>query len=181
MSKLPADDEPDLAVPLALFLCQRPCFRSAGSRGLPAGQFLVAALCIGMAQAVHLGESGPAGIALVDAYLLPVVAIARDQGTAAGQTAGSIEQLPLDIGADRDGSLAATLRPAGLEDQVIAAVGEAWLELHRLFPAQAEGLLQFQAHTDMLVAHLVQLLLGNGFSLGHIGYETPVRDTVVLI
>ena len=64
---------------------------------------------------------------------------------------------------------------------MVAPVGEARLEFDRLFPAQAEGLLQFQAHADVFIPDLVQLLSGDGLGLGFVGDETPVRDAVVFV
>jgi hypothetical protein len=40
---------------------------------------------------------------------------------------------------------------------MIAAICKARLKIHGLLPAQAKGLLQFQAHTDVFIADLVQL------------------------
>ena len=48
---------------------------------------------------------------------------------------------------------------------MIALVGKARLELHRLFAAQAEGLLQFQTHTDVFVTDHIQLGSGDGLGL----------------
>ena len=110
-----------------------------------------------MTQPVHLRKAGTQGVALVDPELLHVVAVARDQGAEACQPACAIQHLALGLGADGNGSFPTALGPARLEHQVIPAVGKAWLEFDRLFPAQTEGLLQFQAHFDVLIPDFVQL------------------------
>ena len=181
MAQFPADGDPCLAVQLALLRRQRLAVWSTGGRAFPAGQFLVAILGIGVAQAVHLGQTGAQGVALIDAELMHVVAVARDQGATAGKSVGAVEGFPLLLGPDGDDPLLAALGPARLEHKVVTPVGEAWLEFHRLFPAQAEGLLQFQAHAYVFIANLFELLAGHHLSLGFIGDETPVRDTVVFV
>ena len=95
---------------------------------------------------MHAGEPGTQGIALVDTHLMHVVAVTRDQGAETGQPARAIEHVSLFIGPDRDNPFPATLGPACLEHKMVAPVGKARLELHGFFPAQAKGLLQFQAH-----------------------------------
>jgi len=157
MPQLPADGKSGFSVDLTLFRVHGLAAWPTGGRRLPAGQFLVAVLGIGMTKAVHVGEPGAQGITLVDAELLHIVAVARDQGAKAGQPPCAVQHLPLFRGADRDGAFPAALGPARLEHEVVATIGKARLELHRLFPAQTEGLLQFQAHADVLIADLAQL------------------------
>ena len=161
MPQLPADGKSGFSVDLTLFRVHGLAAWPTGGRRLPAGQFLVAVLGI-MTKAVHVGEPGAQGITLVDAELLHIVAVARDQGAKAGQPPCAVQHLPLFRGADRDGAFPAALGPARLEHQVVAPVGKARYELDRLFPAQAEGLLQFQAHAHMRVTDLVQLGQGRG-------------------
>ncbi len=76
---------------LALFRGQILGCRTTDGRAFPAGQFLVASLGIGMAPAVHLGEPGTAGVASVNAHLLDVFAVARDQGAKPGEVPGAVE------------------------------------------------------------------------------------------
>jgi hypothetical protein len=65
--------------------------RSLAAGPPTAGHFLVASLGIGMAPAVHLGEHGTAGVASVNAHLLDVFAVARDQGAKPGEVPGAVE------------------------------------------------------------------------------------------
>ena len=55
----------------------------------------------------------------------------------------AVEDSPLLFGTDRDNALSSAFNPAALQKQVIALVGDARADLHRLFTAQAESLLQF--------------------------------------
>jgi len=102
-----------------------------------------------MAQPVHVGKSGAYGVALIDAHLVNVVAITRYQRVEKGQSACPVEYVALLLSPDRNHPAPATPGPAGLEYDMVALVGKARLEFHRLFPAKAEGLLQFQAHADV--------------------------------
>ncbi len=50
---------------------------------------------MGMAQAIHLGETGPCGFHLIDAKLVPVVAIARYQRPATSEPVRTVQDLAL--------------------------------------------------------------------------------------
>ena len=115
MSQFPADGKSGLAVQLAQLPVEGLAVRASGGRCLPAGQFFIAVLGVGMTQAVHLGKAGAQGVAFVDAHLVPVVAVARNQGAEAGKAAGTVQHIALRHGKDRDDPLPATLGPAGLE------------------------------------------------------------------
>ncbi len=105
-----------------------------------------------------MAQACPSCVALVDTHLLHIVAVGRGQRSAAGEPMGTVENLSLLLGADRHDSLSAALGPAGLQKQAIVAVGNTGPNLHRLFAAKAESLLQFQAHAHVLVFDLFQLL-----------------------
>lgn len=74
-----ADGEPGIAVRFALFLGQVLGHQSTGGRAGPAGQFLVAVLCVGMTQTVHVGKPGAESVALINAHRVDVVVVTRDQ------------------------------------------------------------------------------------------------------
>ena len=59
MPEFLADDQPGLVVQFFLFWTQGRAVRPSGSRALPARQFLVALLRIGMAKPVHTGQACP--------------------------------------------------------------------------------------------------------------------------
>ena len=62
-----------------------------------------------MAQAVHMMQPCSSGVALVNAHLLHVVAVGRNQGTTACEPVGTVENLSLLLGADRDDALPSAL------------------------------------------------------------------------
>jgi len=74
--------------------------------------------------------------------MMPIVAVTGDQGAATGKTVYAVDYLALCLGPDRNDPFAAALGPAALEEQVITLVGHYGLDYHRIFPAQAEGLLK---------------------------------------
>ena len=114
MPQFPADGQPGLVIDLTLLRGKALSVRSTVDWGLPAGQFCVAVLSIGVAQPVHSGEPGTQGIALVDPQLMYVVAVARDQRRETGQAPRPSEDNPLPLGPYRDDPLLAALGPAGL-------------------------------------------------------------------
>ena len=118
---------------------------------------------------------------LVDPELLPVVARARDERAVPGELPGAVEHRPLRFGPHRDHPRLAALGPARLEFEVIAAVGVTRLELDRLFAPQAEGLLQFETHAHMGIAHRLQIRRRQRPRLRDVGHELPLRDSVVVV
>ena len=92
---------------------------AAGKRRLPARQFLVAALGIGVPKAVGVFDARIADLALVAMELLFVVLIRWDQRAASGKFPDLLEESPLLVTQDRHGSGTAALGPAGLELDVI--------------------------------------------------------------
>ena len=80
-----------------LFLLFNKSFNqwSTGCRGVPAGQFLITDLSIGMAQTMQFRETGPYGFRLLDAKLVPVVAIARYQRPANSEPVRTVQDLAL--------------------------------------------------------------------------------------
>src|SRR5690554_3083116 len=93
--------------------------RAAGKRCLPAREFLIAALGVGMPEAVRISDPRIADLAVVTMELRFVVLIRRDQRAALGEFSDVPEELPLLVVPDRHGSGAATLGPAGFELDVI--------------------------------------------------------------
>ena len=112
-----------------------------------------------MAQPVQAGQTSLQRISLVDSQLVHVASIARDQGPKAGKLSCLVQDRSLGFCSDGNGSRLAAFRPAGLELEVIAFISIAGLELHGLLTSQAKGPLQLQAHSDVLIFDLAQLLL----------------------
>jgi hypothetical protein len=112
---LPADGQPRLAIQSSLSGAEHFRWRTAGGRGLPAGQFFIPVLCVLVSQPVELGQPGVGRVALVDAQLLAVVALARDEGPAPGKAVRSNEYIALRLCPHRDRPRLAALGPGRLE------------------------------------------------------------------
>ena len=80
MAQLLADGEARLLVGIPLRLGELRSGRPTSMWGVPAGQFLIPLLGVGMAQAVHFRQPGIGGVALVDPELLDVLPAPGDQG-----------------------------------------------------------------------------------------------------
>ena len=76
MPKFSANNQPGVVILASLIPTERIGRRSTGSRRLPASQFLITSLGIGMAKTVHLGQTRSERVALVNSKLLNVVSIA---------------------------------------------------------------------------------------------------------
>ena len=104
-----------------------------------------------------------------------------DQGSEAGKASCPLEYLSLGFCSDWDGSGLAALGPTGLELDMVAFVCVAWLELHGLFPSQAKGPLQLQAHPHVFVFYLVKLVVCEVLGFILVGHKASVRDAVILV
>jgi hypothetical protein len=107
----------------------------------PAGEFQVALLGIGMAQAVHFRKTRIGCVALVYSELFDIAAPAGDQGAQSGQALGLLQQGALLFGADGDDAFPPALGPAGFQVQMIAPIRPAEPDLEGLLPSEPEDLL----------------------------------------
>ncbi len=181
MPQLPADGHAGLLIRLLLRRGQVLLAGPAGMRRGPAGEFQVALLGIGMAQAVHFRQAGIGGVALVDSELLDVAAPPGDQGAQSGQPLGLLQQDALLPGADGDGAFPPTLGPAGLKLEMVTSIRPAGPDLEGFLPPEPEGPLQPQAHPDMLILDLVKLLACQTPGLAVVRHELPVRYAIEII
>src|SRR3569832_1810427 len=98
---------------------------TACRRRRPTGQCLVTYLRVVMSQAVELRQPGTGSVPFIDAELLDVVARARDQGAAACQAVGALQDRALLVGPARDRAGAAAHGPGRNQGKVIAQSGGA--------------------------------------------------------
>src|SRR3569833_278879 len=112
-----------------------------------------------MAKPVPGSHSCTGGLALVDAQLLDVLAMIRDQRALAGELVGLLKDVALTLREDRDIPCPPTLGPGRLQREVIAAVRVARLELNGLFASQAEGRLEHESHTDIDIGFSAMLFV----------------------
>ena len=147
----------------------------------PASELQIALLGIGVAQAVHFRKSGIGRVPLVDPQVVDILSVVGNHAPPASELLGLFQQISLLLGSDGHGTPPAPLGPAGPEQQVIAPVRPAGMDLEGFLPPQAEGLLQSQAHAHILVPDQGELFSIEISGLALLGRELPVRDPVEVI
>ena len=138
-------------------------------------------MSIVVTQPMHSGQPGVGGQSLVYAKLLNVATIRWNQRPAPDLLSYAIKQFTLGIGSYWDLSAFSSLGPGGLEADVISLISKPRLELDRLLPAQAEGLLQLQAHTDVLIRYLFQVRHVQCLRFRSVGHKLPVGNAVMVV
>src|SRR4029450_12861225 len=129
------------------FLLRRELLRRrpAARRTLPAGEFLVAGLCVEMSVSVEGVDTDPCALGAEGLEVITVGGITRSHQTLAlGERLCLVDELALFQGADGDLALPPALGPGILEDERVTPIRPLGDDLDRLFAAQAEGGLQTQ-------------------------------------
>ena len=85
MAQFPADLLAGLGIDKALSRCHGVSAGTTCGRRFPAGQRLVAGLCIGMAQPMHVAQAGRLALTIIDMALLDIAPVLRDQRAGAGK------------------------------------------------------------------------------------------------
>lgn len=115
VAEFPADLLACYGIDGALVRRQLSAGEAACGRRCPAGQYLVAGLCIGMAQPVHGAKAGRLALAVIDMALLDVAPMRRDQRAGAGKGVGLVQHGALFGRGDRNRPFPAAFAPGALE------------------------------------------------------------------
>ena len=134
-----------------------------------------------MSQSMHSGQPGVGRQAFVNTKLLNVAPIRGNQRSDPDLFSYPVQQLALGIGPNRNRSALPTFGPGGFETDVISLIGKPRLELDRLLPAQAEGLLQLQTHADVRIRYLFQVRRGQRLRLRGVGNKLSVGNAVMVV
>ena len=104
-----ADFESGCAVQCFLFSSERLRVWATRCRCLPAREFVVAVLGVGMSESVHLAQTRSERLSFVQSQLLDVISVRGNERTHAGQLSGTVQHLALLSGSNRDDARLAAL------------------------------------------------------------------------
>mgnify|MGYP001819664905 CR=1 FL=1 len=151
---------------------------ATGNGCLPARQFPVALLGVGMPEAVRILDPRIADLAVVAISLLNEVLVRWDQRATFGEFPDFLEESPVLVCPDWHRPRPTTLGPAGLQFDVLVRDRVVRSELNGFLAPQAKGGLQPEAQPDVWVRDLPQLFFLEFPGLRFGGNLAAVADVV---